>query len=216
MSATLIIGNKNYSSWSLRGWLLCTRSGIEFTERFIPLHKADSSEAKRDNSPSGLVPALHVEDMVIWDSLAIAEYLAEQFPAAQMWPKDVRKRAIARSVTCEMHSGFGALRSQMPMNIRALYTRTEMDAALAADIDRITMLWRECRASYGKGGDFLFGDWSIADAFFTPVAFRFQTYGIELAATESAYAQMLRNTPEAQVWSAAAKSEEHSIPAYDR
>lgn len=216
MTTTLIIGNKNYSSWSLRGWLLCTRSGIEFTESLIPLQQAGSTEAKRDKSPSGLVPALHVNDMVIWDSLAIAEYLAEQFPAAQMWPVDVHKRAIARSVTCEMHSGFGALRSQMPMNIRALISIGTADDALAADLDRITTLWRECRASYGSGGEFLFGAWSIVDAFFTPVAFRFQTYGIELGKTEAAYAQALRSTPEAQTWCAAAKVEQHSIPAYDR
>lgn len=216
MSTTLIIGNKNYSSWSLRGWLLCTRSGIEFSESLIPLHQAGSSEAKRDKSPSGLVPALHVDGTVVWDSLAIAEYLAEQFPDAQMWPKDVRKRAIARSVTCEMHSGFAALRNQMPMNIRAMYTDTTIDAALAADIDRIAMLWRECRANYGQGGEFLFGNWSIVDAFFTPVAFRFQTYAVELGATESAYGQALRSTPEAQAWAAAAKAEEHTIPAYDR
>lgn len=151
----LVIGNKNYSSWSLRPWLLMKVLDLPFEEELIPLYQADSKPRLLERAPHGKVPVLHDEGLVIWDSLAIVEYLAEQFPGVAVWPRDTEARAIARSVTCEMHSGFSALRTHMPMNLRAALPGRGRTPEVADDIERIQDLWQDCRERYGQGGAFL-------------------------------------------------------------
>jgi len=211
----LVIGNKNYSTWSLRGWLVAKRAGQPFEEELIPLHQPGSSEQKSQHSQAGLVPILYDGDQRIWDTLAIAEYLHEQHPEARLWPEDEEKRAVARAVTCQMHSGFLALRSNMPMNIRHRAPSVGRGPGVLEDIAQMTALWREMRSQYGSGGDFLFGEWCIADAFYTPPAFRFQTYEIPLEGEAAAYAESLLAMPEVREWAEAGIAEPWSIEQYD-
>src|SRR4051812_19119520 len=178
MNATLYVGNRNYSSWSIRGALLVRQSGIAFQEVLIPLDTDEFAAKIGAVSPTRRVPVLHFEGLVVWDTLAIAEFLHEQNPAAGLWPEHRAARARARSVSAEMHSGFADLRSSMPMDIRGKQT-VPMTPDLAADIARIDALWSDCRATYGRGGDYLFGAWCAADAMYTPVVSRFRTYGVE-------------------------------------
>ena len=161
---TLTIGNKNYSSWSLRAWLACRLAGCDFEEVVIPLREKGSREAILKVSPSGKVPALTHDRVTVWDSLAICEYLAECFPDARLWPKDPAARAMARAVSAEMHAGFPDLRRNMPMNIRATLTGKGMTAEVQADINRVTALWRDCRKRFSGGADFLFGKNLLGDA----------------------------------------------------
>jgi glutathione S-transferase len=194
MPATLYVGNRNYSSWSIRGSLLVRQSGIDCDEVVIPLDTEQGKAKIAAVSPSRRVPVLHYEGLVIWDSLAIAELLHEQQPSAGLWPAQFAARALARSVSAEMHSGFAALRSQMPMDIRA--TRSvSMTAALRADIERVQSIWTQCRESQGRGGEYLFGAWCAADAMFAPVVSRFRTYGVTLPAALRAYADAVRRWP---------------------
>ncbi|MBI2970141.1 MAG: glutathione S-transferase family protein [Gammaproteobacteria bacterium] len=179
MTAVLYIGNRNYSSWSMRGWLLARTGGLAFTEQLIPLNQSDSAEKAARISPSGLVPCLHVDGLVVWDSLAIAEYLHERFPDAGIWPRAPAPRAAARSICAEMHSGFSALRKALPMDIRRRHPAGRLSEPVGVEIRRINRIWAECRARYGDRGDFLFGDWSGADCQFAPVVMRFRSYGIE-------------------------------------
>ncbi len=207
MNPKLVIGNKNYSSWSLRAWLPLEMTGATFDEVVIPLHRDDTAANLKQHSPSRRVPVLKHGDFSIWDSLAIAEYLAELFPEARLWPSDARARARARSVAAEMHAGFATLRKQMPMDVRA---RLELPAAqddLAADISRICEIWEECRESYGVDGDFLFGEASIADAFFAPVVSRFVTYRPALPPISQAYVDAVWSWPAMQSWVTAATQE---------
>jgi glutathione S-transferase len=215
MARTIFLGNKNYSSWSLRGWLVAKRAGQPFSEEVIPLHREDSDARRGGLSPAGLVPVLRDGDVVVWDSLAIAEYLNERHPEARLWPEDPARRALARSAACQMHSGFAALRGGMPMNVRRRTSGAEWSAAVLADIEKVRTLWRTLRERHGGGGDFLFGGWCIADAFYTPVASRFRTYEVELDGVEAAYAEAVLATPEMREWSAAAEAEPWSIEAYD-
>ena len=184
---TLVIGNKNYSSWSLRPWLLLRQASIPFEEIRLALGRDNLSKY----SPSGLVPVLKHGALAIWDSLAIAEYLAEQFPEKELWPRDVEARAMARSVSAEMHSGFTHLRTHMNMNCRSHFPGKGMTPEVAKDIQRIQQIWQDCRSRFGDGGPFLFGVFSIADAMYAPVSFRFITYAVPLSPVAETYVRTL-------------------------
>jgi glutathione S-transferase len=201
----LVIGNKNYSSWSLRAWLVLAQAEIPFEEiklrLFVPGYKAEIAKY----SPAGRVPVLLDGELTIWDTLAIAEYLAERFPERALWPADARRRARARSICAEMHSGFATLRSQMPMNVGAELKGHGWNVAVQRDIDRICDIWRACRAE--SGGPLLFGAFTIADAFFAPVTARFVTYGVALPADARAYVDAIWALPAMRRWVADARAE---------
>lgn len=203
---TLVIGNKNYSSWSLRPWLAMKQAGLEFDEIRIALDTPTSLQEIRQYSPAGKVPILLDNGLTIWDSLAICEYLAEHYPTKHWWPEDKAARAVARSISAEMHSGFQALRQNMPMNCRAFLPGKGMAPGVQADIDRITAIWRDCRQNFGTGGEMLFGDFTIADAMFAPVVSRFTTYDVQLDPTSRAYAETIWALPAMQEWVAAAQT----------
>jgi glutathione S-transferase len=211
----LVIGNKNYSSWSMRPWLLMRQLGIEFEEVQIPLRQPGSLERKLAHSPAGKVPILIDGDLGVWDSLAIVEYLAERFPDKQLWPADSEARAFARSVCAEMHSGFASLRTRMPMNCRARRPEGGCGPGVQEDIDRIRDIWRECRTRHGAVGEFLFGEFTAADAMFAPVASRFQTYAVELDGVEAEYVQTILALPAVTAWTQAAREEPWSIAKFD-
>jgi glutathione S-transferase len=202
----LHIGDKNISSWSLRPWLALRATGAPMREVEIQLDRPDTRESILRVSPSGRVPVLHDGDVVVWESLAICEYLAERFPAAGLWPDDAAARAPARAVSCEMHSGFAALRGELSMDIRARIERTPSAAALA-DIARITSIWRECRRRHGDGGEFLFGRFGIADCMFAPVATRFRTYGVGVDEVSQRWCDAIVSWPAMREWIAAAERE---------
>ncbi len=208
---TLTIGNKNSSSWSLRPWLAMKMANLAFEEVLIPLKTAETKARILNLSPSGKVPALKIDDggqsWTVWDSLAIAETVAERHPEARLWPEDTRARAQARSVVAEMHSGFPELRKALSMDIAARHPTPALDDQVQADIARVVAIWTEAlAASKGKGG-FLFGGFGIADAFFAPVVTRFETYGVHLPAVAQAYSQRVLALPAMQEWIAAAKAE---------
>jgi glutathione S-transferase len=209
---TLYIGNKNYSTWSLRAWVLMKAMGIPFAEKRILLYRPESPELLRDVSPSGRVPCLHDGDVVIWDTLAIAEYLAERHSG--IWPADATARAWARSAAAEMHSGFARLRDEMGMNVRLRVMRTP-SPEVSAEIARILALWVEGRERFGHDGDFLCGAFTAVDAFWCPVAFRFQTYGVPLAGPAQAYCAALLALPAMREWAADAARETERIPGFD-
>lgn len=204
---TLVIANKNYSSWSMRPWVLLRTLGIEFDEVQLKF----GSDAHRDGiarwSPTGLVPVLWLDGEPVWDTLAIAETVAERWPERQAWPTDARARAVARSVCAEMHSGFRALRGAMPMNIRGAYPGKGMNPDVRKDIDRIVDIWTACRERFGQGGDLLFGGFSIADAYYAPVVTRFATYAVELPQVARRYADAVLALPAVREWSAAGRAE---------
>jgi glutathione S-transferase len=211
---TLVVGNKNYSSWSLRPWLAMRQAGIAFEEVVIPLYRPESKAALLAHSPAGKVPALMHGDRVVWDSLAIMEYLAETFPAAALWPEDAAARALARCISAEMHAGFAALRAGMPMNLRDQPPRPERSDAVTADIERVTAIWRDCRARSDDRGPFLFGAFSAADAMYAPVATRFRTYDVALDPTCQAWADAVLALPAFLEWQAAAQQEPWVITRY--
>mgnify|MGYP001460693862 CR=1 FL=1 len=204
---TLIIGNKNYSSWSLRPWLAMKQAGIAFTEKLIPLFGEDWDGEIARHSPSLKVPLLECGELRVWDSLAILEFLAEKFPAAHLWPADIEARAAARSVSAEMHSGFTALRTHMPMNIRKTLPGKGRKGDIHKDIERVHAIWGDCRSRFGEGGPFLFGAFGNADAMFAPVASRFATYSVALDDVCQAYADAVLALPAFQEWAAAARAE---------
>lgn len=207
---TLIIGNKNYSSWSLRPWLAMKQAGVEFTEVRIPLDMPKTHEEIRRYSPSGKVPVLIDGDLTVWESLAICEYVAEHF-APTLLPAEAAERAVARSVCAEMHAGFQNLRENMPMDCRSRYPGMGMNPAVKADIDRITLIWQECWKKFGTEGNFLFGSFTIADAMFAPVASRFITYDVKLNPAEKAYIDAIFALPGMQKWIGDACNESESI-----
>jgi glutathione S-transferase len=207
MQLKLIIGNKNYSTWSLRSWLLLKEAGIEFEEFRIPLDQEGSAAEIARFSPSGRVPVLMLGEQPIWDTLAIAETVAEQWPEKQLWPSDPAAKAHARCVSAEMHAGFPTLREAMPMNCRAMGRKVSLPDALAADIDRVLDIWSDCHRRYRSQGDWLFGGFSVADAMFAPVVLRFRTYGINLPDSASSYPGRLLESESIQSWLAAAESE---------
>ncbi|MBD1912732.1 MULTISPECIES: glutathione S-transferase family protein [unclassified Leptolyngbya] len=208
----LVIGNKNYSSWSLRAWLVARKAGLDFEEKRIPLDTPEFEANIETYSPSRRVPVLRDGDLLIWDSLAIAEYLNETHANHTLWPENPQTRAIARSITAEMHSGFATLRQSLPMNIRARDRHVSSTPALEQDITRVTTLWRECREQYGSTGPWLFGAFSIADAFYAPVVFRFVTYGVSLGTVEQTYAETVQGDRDIEAWVQAANAEVETIP----
>ena len=204
---TIVVGNRAYSSWSLRGWLMLEATGAPFEEIVIPLDRPETRAAIQAHSPAGRVPVLNAGGLTVWDSLAIGEYLAERFPAAGLWPSDPDARAVARSVSAEMHSGFEALRRDMPMDLKRDRSGQGHTPEALADIARITTVWAECRERFGVGGPFLFGAFCIADAMFTPVASRLKTYGVALDADSQTYVQAVMDRPAMRRWIAAAAEE---------
>ena len=210
----LVIGNKNLSSWSMRPWLVLKTFGIPFEEIMILLDRADTTQKISEYSLSGRVPVLLDGDLVVWDSLAICEYLAERFPAENLWPENEAARATARSICAEMHSGFSALRSSMPMNIKANFSGKGRNAGSQADIGRISEIWEDCLSTYGAHR-FLFGDFSIADAMFAPVVMRFKTYGVSLAPALQAYCERIESHPAVMMWVQGAMDEPDDMPKID-
>ena len=213
----LVIGNMSFSTWSLRPWLVLKRCGADFTVREVPLYGPESPAALAEASPTGKVPVLNVDGVTIWDSMAICVFAAERFPNAKLWPADAHARWLARSVACEMHSGFGAMRSECGMGPDAaeiIHTMVGPDRApaptsesVAADVRRFVAIVTEMRARFGAGGPYLFGEWSMPDAFFTPLATRFRHYQIDLKAhgdsdgVATAYVAELLQQPDFLEWS---------------
>jgi len=207
----LYVGNKNYSSWSLRGWLVTKLAGAPFEEVHVPLRGVGPNPANKGFSPSGYVPVLHDGALVVWDSLAIAEYLAERH--AGMWPSDPSARAWGRSVASEMHSGFGTLRNEMTMCIRERVEVRPWSDGLAGDIARVEDILNQSRKRHAPAGDFLCGAFSIADCFYAPVAFRFQTYGVPVHGDAERYLRSLLAHPFVQEWEKAALAETTIVEA---
>jgi glutathione S-transferase len=210
----LVIGNKNYSSWSMRAWVAMRAFNIPFQEIRILLDRADTSRQIVHYSPAGRVPILLAADTVVWDSLAICEYLAEQFPEKNMWPQDVAARAEARAICAEMHCGFTGVRSAMWMNIKARFPGKGRTVDAQADIGRISEIWENCLSQSGPD-DFLFGDFSIADAYFAPVAMRFRTYDVVLGPALDAYVERVAAHPAVAQWINGALAETEAIAKYD-
>ncbi|MBS0486206.1 MAG: glutathione S-transferase family protein [Proteobacteria bacterium] len=203
----LVVGSKNYSSWSLRPWLLLRQFGVAFDEIMLPLDTPEFYARIHDYSPTGRVPVLHDGDIRVWDSLAIAEYVNERWLGGRGWPRDHAARAFARSVSAEMHSGFPALRSELPMNCRKRVKDHPASKDAQADIERIKAIWREARERYGKSGPFLFGTFGIADAMYAPVVLRFESYDVALDPDERAYSEAILALPALQEWLAATVDE---------
>ncbi len=208
MALHLTIGNKNYSSWSFRPWLALKVAGIPFEETVIPIRAPGSKEEFLARSPAGKVPILEDSGVTVWESLAILEYVAEQFPDAALWPRDAAARAHTRTIASEMHAGFVPLRRECPMNMWRPVKKLELSVETAANVMRIDAMWSDCRARFGADGPFLFGRFGAADAMYAPVASRFYTYGVDVGAASAAYMQALMALPAWQEWRAAALEEE--------
>lgn len=206
---TLVIGNKNYSSWSLRPWILMRRLALEFREAQIQLDTPTTRDEIEKYGPSGRVPVLLDGELRVWDSISICEYVAEI--AGRGWPRLAHARAVARSACAEMHSGFANLRMEWPMNARARNRRTVITPGLEADIDRVDEIWNDCRRRFGHAGPWLFGEYSIADAMYAPVVLRFNTYGAQVSETARWYMATALEDALLQEWVAAAKAEPWTI-----
>ena len=216
MKLQLVIGNKNYSSWSMRPWVLLRQAQIPFEE--VQLYFGGTSAdltvpGIEKYSRAGKVPVLIVDGEAVWDTLAIAETVAELFPEKQLWPADARARRLARSACAEMHSGFQALRDKMPMNIKGGHPGKGLTPASQKDIDRVVALWSECRETFGKGGALLFGKFSVADAFFAPVVMRFRTYGVEAPRLAMDYCAAVEALPAVREWIEGARKESKFVGA---
>ncbi|MFT6955282.1 MAG: glutathione S-transferase [Halieaceae bacterium] len=196
----LVIGNRNYSSWSLRAWLALRKTGVEFETVVLPLDTPEFTKRIAEYSPSGRVPVLWHEGLCVWDSLAIAEYVNEQFAEGRLWPEDSASRALGRSMIAEMHSGFTQLRMRMPMNCRASNRIIDMDASLQTDLDRMWTLWSDSLTSHADAGSWLLGEFSIADAMFAPVVMRFQAYALKLPADIKSYCDHALDDEHLQEW----------------
>ena len=208
MTLKLVIGNKNYSSWSMRPWVAMRGSGIPFEEIFIPLYTGPADKQRiLDVSKAGKVPALIDDDVTIWDSLAIIEYLAERYPDAGLWPQARAARAHARSISAEMHSGFAALRNECGMNLHRPVKAKPLSDAARADIARVQEIWIDCRTRYGAQGPFLFGAFSAADAMYAPVVHRFRTYAIDVAPLVKDYMTTMMALPAFAEWTDAGLAE---------
>jgi glutathione S-transferase len=206
----LIIGNKNYSSWSLRPWLAMKVAGIAFDEVLISLSAPDFKAQVTAQSAAGKVPVLIDHDIYVWESLAILEYLAEKFPG--LWPTQEGARAHARAIAAEMHAGFLPLRRQLPMNIRRPVRERILDGAAASDVSRIDAMWNECRMKFASGGPFLYGTFCAADAMYAPVVWRFHTYAVQVSASARAYMDSVMALPASQEWREAARREPWVLP----
>lgn len=209
---TLVIGNKNYSSWSLRPWLALKAGGIPFAEKLIVLNQPDTKAKLLEASPAGLVPVL-IDDsgLTIWDSLAIIEWAAER-AKTPLWPEDPKARAVARSVSAEMHSGFYPLRKHCPMNIRRINPARERDEAVMADVRRLDEMWNDCRDRFGSSGDFLFGAFSGADCMYAPVVTRLRSYSLAVSPKSQAYMDAVLNHPAFLEWEAESRDEPWTNP----
>jgi glutathione S-transferase len=216
MALKLVIGNKNYSSWSMRPWVALRASGIAFEEIFIPLYTGEADKRRLlDFTHSGKVPALIDGDVTIWDSLSIIEYVAERFPQARLWPEDRASRAHARSVSAEMHSGFMALRNECGMNLHRPVGAIALSADARGNVARIQQIWNECRERYGKLGPFLFGQFGAADAMFAPVVHRFRTYAIPVAGEAETYMETMMALPAFQEWTRGGLAESLVIERFE-
>jgi glutathione S-transferase len=209
----LVVANKNYSSWSLRPWIMMTMAGIPFNETVIALDRQDTKARIAKHSGAGRLPILHHGKITVWESLAIIEYLAELFPDRGIWPKGKAARAAARSVANEMHAGFSALRGACPMNLRRPRKPVALSDAVKRDIQRIDRIWSDCRGTYGKGGPFLFGRFCAADAMYAPVATRFDTYALPCGEASRRYIAAVMATPAFKEWKEAALKETWTIAA---
>jgi glutathione S-transferase len=207
MALTLLIGNKNYSSWSFRPWIAMKAAGIAFDETLIPFTDPDFKQRVLQVSPAGKVPVLIDGDVHVWESLAILEYLAEKFPAAGLWPSEPTARAHARAISSEMHASFGSLRSHCPMNMWRPVLKRELPAEARGNVKRIDAMWTDCRSRFGAGGPFLFGSFSAADAMYAPVVSRFATYAIEVGEASRVYMGAVSALPAYVEWKAAAVQE---------
>jgi len=212
LALTLVIGNKNYSSWSFRPWIAMKVANIAFDEVVIPLNAEDFKPRLAKISGTGKVPALVDGETQVWESLAILEYLAEKFPAARLWPADTAARAHARAISSEMHAGFVPLRRACPMNCWRPVKKRELDIDVLANVRRIDAMWTDCRARFGTGGPFLFGAFGAADAMYAPVVARFHTYGMEVGAPARAYMAAVMALPAWAEWHAAALKEPWVLP----
>ena len=217
MTLTLVIGNKNYSSWSMRPWIALKAAGIAFEEVMIPLYTGAEDKARIVAfTPSGKVPVLVDGDINVWDSLAIIEYAAERFPDAKLWPEDRARRAHARAISAEMHSGFMALRNECGMNLHRPVKAKPLSADAEANIARIQQIWAECQTRYGNSGPYLFGEFSAADAMYAPVVHRFLTYAIELSPTSRAYVEAMQAQPAFRQWTQEGLAETLLIPRFEQ
>ena len=216
MKPKLIIGNKNYSTWSLRPWLLMKEAGIDFDEHRIVLDTPTTAKEIAEFSDAGKVPILQLGDVTVWDSLAIAETVAERWPEKKLWPEDFGERAHARAISAEMHSGFVNLRDSMPMNCRAMGRKVHISDELGDEITRIIDIWAECHKHYGDRGGWLFGSFSVADAMYAPVVLRLRTYGINLPDSAGYYPHRLLESEAMQEWLAAAECETEVIEADEK
>ncbi|MGZ3326095.1 MAG: glutathione S-transferase family protein [Xanthobacteraceae bacterium] len=212
MTLKLIIGNKNYSSWSFRPWIAMKVAGIAFEEEVVSLNAEDFKQRVRGISGTGKVPALADGGIRIWESLAILEYLAERFPAARLWPADPAARALARALSSEMHAGFVPLRRHLPMNMWRPVVRRDLTPEVAANVARIDAIWTDCRTRYSGDGAFLFGAFGAADAIYAPVVSRFHTYAVEVGAVAGAYMEAVMALPAWREWRAAALVEPWVLP----
>ena len=205
---TLIIGNKNYSSWSLRPWIFMKHFNIEFQEKRIALYTETSDKELEPYFSNHKVPVLLDGDFIVWDSLSILEYLSETYLQSQGWPADVKARAVARSISAEMHSSFTNVRSELPMNCRKNFSNIKLSDDATKEVQRIKAIWRKAKTEYGSTGEWLFGDYSIADAMYAPMALRFAGYGIPLSGTDEAYVQTVLNHPNIVEWMQAEAEQE--------
>ncbi len=212
----LVIGNRNYSSWSLRPWLVLRKGGVDFEEQRIALDQPDTAAKIARYSGAGRVPVLVDGTLVVWDSLAICEYAAERWPGVPGWPRQREPRALARAAVCEMHSGFTDLRQELPMNCRGHRRGVVPSPRAAADIARIQWIWAQCRTHHDGSGPWLFGNFGIIDAMFAPVALRFETYGVELDATAAAYVATVCGESAVQEWVAAGRGEPEVLADEER
>lgn len=208
---TLVIGNKNYSSWSLRPWVFLRHHNIEFEEKRVPLFVDTTKEALVEYDSDFKVPILKDGDLVVWDSLSILEYVSDVYLGGGGWPYEPEVRSVARSVSAEMHSSFTNVRNELPMNCRKQFNNIRLSPNAEREVGRISALWRKCRTGYGEGGEWLFGDFSIADAMFAPVALRFSGYNIPLKGIEAEYVQTVLNHPAIIEWVEAGKQESEII-----
>jgi glutathione S-transferase len=209
----LVIGNKNYSSWSMRPWVLLRQAGIPFEEIQLWFDQDARAQGAERYSPTRLVPVLMLGEEAVWDSLAICETVAERFPEKGLWPAENTTRSLARSICAEMHAGFRELRGAMPMNIRAAHPGKGLNAAVRKDIDRVLAIWSLCRERFGREGAMLFGKFSVADAFYAPVVMRFATYAVQLPPDAQAYADAVRDLRAVREWVEAARRETAFVTA---
>lgn len=216
MALKLILGNKNYSSWSLRPWIAMRHAGIEFEEEVIPLYEPGSRERVLQYSAAGKVPVLIDDGAPIWESIAILEHLAEKFPKAALWPADEKARAYGRAIAAEMHAGFGALRRHCPMNMRRRRRKLALAQDVAEDVRRIEVIWTESRNRFGSAGPFLLGSFSIADAMYAPIVSRFFSYDIGVGAAAEAYMATMMSLPAWKEWETAGEHEPWVMPGNER